>query len=720
MAQAGTAASSVNALRKETMAFNPPDATIRFLMKRALLVFLCLCATLFFFREFPQSHFVRITGDMGDSRFILGILEYWRQFFMGREVFASPQFFYPKQGVLGLSEAAFLFAAPYSLLRVFIADIYLAFQWTVMFVHVVGFASFYLLARRWLHLQSYSAAFGALLFSLTNSYYASAFHVHLRAVNFVPLILWLFVVAAELRLTLPRRANLASAAAGALCALLFFTSFYIGWFLFLALSAGVCLYLLTVASGLYPWPKIGSFPTLMISPAVTFLICLVPFCVTYLPALHQTGDRPFELALFFSPVLEDFVNVGGDNVAWGWTTRTILRHLQARPNYWEFQRGWPIIMALVFLATGLMALLRLWRSRRMKVDRMTQVVGIVFATVCLCWFLELKYRDSSLWWLVYHLVPGAKAIRVPVRFNYVLNVGVVLICAGGLERLMQACRRSGKPYGAAGITLLCAAMVFEQVNTMTSHLVDRVAEQRWLQISPPPTDCRAFYMNPAVGRPPLWANIDAILVADQLRLPTVNGYSGWFPDGWDLMTEPPKYAAAVRRWSLLNGPLQGLCALDSATLTWQTSKLPAVAYYNLGNTIDFRRGGDSQLYALDGWGEEEPGGRWTLGERARLILPVAALVAGPLDLTIKCTGFNPGDSPDSSIRVEINGQEILRRITPHQPAAWRVRFDGHLMRSGDNMVLFHIAKPRRPSDFGSSDTRSLGIAVESMAVERAQ
>ena len=59
------------------------------------------------------------------------------------------------------------------------------------------------------------------------------------------------------------------------------------------------------------------------------------------------------------------------------------------------------------------------------------------------------------------------------------------------------------------------------------------------------------------------------MLFSQVRdMPTINGYSSWLPDGWDL-EEPaaPGYAAAVRDWAARKG-IVGLCGLDPRNRQW--------------------------------------------------------------------------------------------------------------------------------------------------------
>jgi hypothetical protein len=65
-----------------------------------------------------------------------------------------------------------------------------------------------------------------------------------------------------------------------------------------------------------------------------------------------------------------------------------------------------------------------------------------------------------------------------------------------------------------------------------------------------------------------------MLLAEIRGIPTVNGYSSWFPDGWALEDPAsPDYAAAVRGWADRNGIAEGLCGLEPRAGRW-TPGLP--------------------------------------------------------------------------------------------------------------------------------------------------
>ena len=120
------------------------------------------------------------------------------------------------------------------------------------------------------------------------------------------------------------------------------------------------------------------------------------------------------------------------------------------------------------------------------------------------------------------------------------------------------------------------------------------ALERWVsaQIAVDPS-CRSFFVAAAPGAYQLrsthmWSlyGIDALFVADRLGIPSLNGYSAWFPEGWALHEpQDPEYRGARRPldreeppgWCLPAGsryaqdvaverPLAGACASGRYTI----------------------------------------------------------------------------------------------------------------------------------------------------------
>jgi hypothetical protein len=185
--------------------------------------------------------------------------------------------------------------------------------------------------------------------------------------------------------------------------------------------------------------------------------------------------------------------------------------------------------------------------------------------------MTLLYRDFAPWWYVFNFVPGAAAIRVPARFNVILNVLGIIVLVIGLSHL---CRKRGMRKVAVGCVL--AFLIVEQINVQRLHLISRKEEAFVLsRATAPPAECKSFYAVNAThaGKPAYATNIDAVLISQKLDLPTVNGYSGWFPSGWNLFAFDKDYVENVRKWADHRGIASGLCSLDLASGVWSAGEI---------------------------------------------------------------------------------------------------------------------------------------------------
>ena len=90
-----------------------------------------LAAAITFFWPFFASHGDTLSGDLGDNRLHLVILEHWRAAVAGQAPALSPNFFAPDPGVLAYSDAVLLCVPPYLLLRALTLEPHLAYQRTL-------------------------------------------------------------------------------------------------------------------------------------------------------------------------------------------------------------------------------------------------------------------------------------------------------------------------------------------------------------------------------------------------------------------------------------------------------------------------------------------------------------------------------------------------------------------------------------------------------------
>jgi hypothetical protein len=548
---------------------------------------------LILFRPFFTSHFDLTLSDPVDGRFGLTVLEHWNRAFHRQVRWDSPNFFFPEQSVLGYSDAFFLIALPYAGFRFAGLDRYLAFEITMMFLALFGFASMLYLLRKVLRTTCSTAVLGATLFVCANMYYINIIvHPHLGTVLFIPLLMILAIKFVQNRNANQTLARLYICSVGLLLALVLFTAFYIGWFFLVACATGffflvICRVIIEQDTefltnlGRAAWQQRVNI-ALGLS---VFLAAMIPFLIIYLPALHRTGTRSLEYTRYFMPSALGVFDVGRYNFIWGRLAGRIEQSISPDGMH-EHPLGWPIVTASLFLFATIQFALRFLRFRTETNAPETQKPRfiLVLALTCLSlWLVGVRLGNRlTLWWLLWKWVPGASAIRIPHRVNLVLNVAVVIVCMFGFEELMRVMAQYRIRRYLVAITL--AATIFvEQLNFMPTHLVSRTSEwQKLSRISSPPKTCSEFYVstwNDSRVRM-MEFQLDAMLLAQKYTIPTLNGYSSWFPEDWDLLSGTKRRIAEdANEWMQRHGVTRGLCTLDINSGTWSDVRVSSSPLY---------------------------------------------------------------------------------------------------------------------------------------------
>ncbi|HEY3439628.1 MAG TPA: hypothetical protein VGK29_02705 [Paludibaculum sp.] len=515
-----------------------------------------IATAVIFFWPFFASSGDTLSGDLGDNRLHLAILEHWRAVGAGQAPALSPNFFAPVPGVLAYSDALFLYVPPYLLLRALALEPHLAYQLTLVALKILAFLALFALLRRAAGLSPALAAWAAALFALSNVYSVSLGHGQLASHALLPLILWLACHAWDLGPTRPLAAHACSAAAAALFGLLFFTAYYIAFFF--GLTLGLCLAIfflldLRQPAGRFPWRR--ALP-LAASSAAVFALSLAPFLITYLPLFHATGGRSFGDAQGQTLGLAQLISPGPTNFLWGAAIQENAAFFDLSVQR-EAGRGWPPITACLFLLATLVI------CRRPKPTPAHRLAAAACLTVILLAAAATTCAGLHPWRIVYYLVPGASGIRVPQRINLVLNLAVVIVLALSFRAAFQKAR-----YRPALAVLLLLVLV-EQLNWNAHPGYSRQADRAFLdRIPPPPPSCRSFYSihSPRLHR--TWIQVDAMLLARRFNLPTLHGYSGITPPGWRCDTNQESCALSLQSWARQHNLSAGLCTLDMTAATW--------------------------------------------------------------------------------------------------------------------------------------------------------
>ncbi len=668
----------------------------------------CALSVAYVFRFQLGSGFDTVFGDVYDGRIETTLLEHWFNVFSGWEDWRQPLFFSPRPDTLGYNDGYLLFGVAYSGFRWLGCDPFLAGDLVHAVMRAVGFWAFLLFGCATCRLPWAWALLGATLFTIANGAYMQIGHAQLLTVGLAPLLGWLACSAAEaLWLGNAGRAAARGIAAAILFDLWLMTAFYMLWFtaFFGVVMAAVAVARPAARRGM-AWRRVSVLPQWpLVASGAALLAGMAPFALTYLPTARETGMHPFSDVLPLTPTPADLVNFGPGSVVYGKFDTWLGGMLP--PG--EHVVGIPLLL----LGLGLWAAAAAWRDDTAADRAWWQAMAAALAVSLL---LCIRVGPVSPWWLVYSAVPGAAAIRVVTRFLLFLMLPTTLLA-------MHVLGRRPMPGSRGVLALLALMLIIEEANGQTQAGLPRIRELAFLRRLPPvPAACRVFFVaGPRPEHslyPSLTVNIDAMLVAELVHRPTLNGHASFLPKDFHLdFGDAAAYRAQVVATALGLGLDEGLCSLDLVHLSWTPILQitpPIDAAVDLGGTGDAAAG-----YLGPGWSGAEPQGRWTDGSTADLVFASPAR-GQDLTLTLAASGFAPGKAA-SPVSVSVNGREVAQWQPTAAPQALTALIPASLVTLGGHVHLqLLIAQPVSPLEAKlGQDARKLGLFVHSFTLRKA-
>jgi hypothetical protein len=193
--------------------------------------------------------------------------------------------------------------------------------------------------------------------------------------------------------------------------------------------------------------------------------------------------------------------------------------------------------------------------------------------------IPLRFDEVSLWKTLLAPLPGFSAIRDPKRIIEVYELAVVLLA---VLFLMQLPRTSRFRVFVSAVVFL---LLWTEWNRNVLHFARPTSVyRRWVQ-APIDVDasCQSFfikgasdaYMSRSFHKWGLYA-MDSMFISLDRSIPTLNGYSAWWPDRWGLADpHEPGYSEAVGQW-IARHQLRDVCELDIEARTMKPY-VPAAA-----------------------------------------------------------------------------------------------------------------------------------------------
>jgi hypothetical protein len=529
-------------------------------------------ASVFFFAQW-SSGFNRVMGNTGDTRLIVYLNEQWFLTLKGSQPWRSPPFFYPVKGLLGYTDTFFLWQLFFVPFRLSGAEPFLAFQLTIIALSLVAFVCFVIFVRIAFQAPLFVAAVGALVFTFANNLSEHVGSPQMFGIYFVPPIALLALISWRGRSIRPGASVALGALVGLLFGLLLFSTYYVAWFSLFAVAIVSAFAFVFAPRAMAKELRLSArsgWRTLL-GVVIGFGVGIVPFVLTYLPVVSQLGVRKYSDAMLFAAKWNDVINVGSGNLAWG----HLLEHFWSAPRPASYEVSYALTpVLLLFVVVGGTTVLWVVATHRSRLTPMLRLALALCCTTVLFAVLPVATEIGSAWVLVWHL-PGATAIRaidrIQVASDLVAALALVAIASEAVRHWGRL--RRSTPLLALGVALLCLIAAEQASNSAGTQLRRSSQIAMLAKVPKAPAGCTSFFVTDSTSNKMLFYEFQtqAMLISQRIGVPTINGYSGDDPPGWNLtFPESPSYRIFVRQWTDANGLTTGVCDLDLGAMSWDT------------------------------------------------------------------------------------------------------------------------------------------------------
>lgn len=465
-----------------------------------------------------------IPGDMGDARFNNYILEHGYKFFTGQTpAFWNAPFLYPYPDVTALSDNLLGTLPLYSVFRAF-CDRETAFQYWILGLYALNYCCCYFALKKWSGSTLLSAA-GAYIFAFSIFNVMQMFHVQVLPRFMVPLVLywcWNYLQEKQVRYFVYLLLGLVYQ---------FYCGIYLGFLLAYVLLFFLLAYILVFRDrGLLRQFRNRKTILLHITALVLAIAVLLPVMLPYIHVSKLTGMRKFEEVFDTIPRLRSYFFTAPTSLTW---SKLLYPHsAYAFPLWWNH---FLFIGILPWLAVVVAPFLL--RSKKLLPERKKQLLFFVLA-LFLCVIFCLNVGGFTLYRLIFAL-PGFSSMR---SLDRLINVEIILF----VLVFVFVCRELSLFNRAFRIAMLCLPVLvvadnlidhWELKNFEKKDAQEAVRTLRE-QMQQQGKGAEAVFYTPVQTYSDnkdelyfrrVYLATTAMLAAQDLNVPCVNGYSGFFP-----------------------------------------------------------------------------------------------------------------------------------------------------------------------------------------------
>ena len=464
--------------------------------------------------------FGHLPGDIGDTRFNMYALEHSYQWLIGNSSLWNMQMFWPLNGTSAFSEMHLGSVIFYSVPRLLGLERYEAMQvWFVSGLYLTLLSAYF--AARWMRYSTAASALVAIVFTCALPITAQAGHAQLVHRWAAP---WAIAAAIGLsRSVLTRRSHLFVFAVSISLQFLLspgtaIATIYVSIFIWLA-----SVWLGTSVKD-FREVRTDKWHLLTTSIAVFIITISSYVALRYSQFKNVYGITREKLEVWeFSPTLKSLFLADHSHVWNRYSYRLVIDSGRSETQ--------------LFNGLGLIALflIGMFVVRSLKDVRVSILLGSVLLFISI-----LRFGDSSIFIFLQN-IPSFDSVRTPGRFILILLFPIGLVAASGFDALIAS---RHKLFQIMAIILL-VVMVREysdidlmqisksDLNAPTEQMVERVSERI---NSANRNQFDAFFVLDGAEHNRFMLDLDAISASQILHIPTLNGYSGFIPFGYENVT----------------------------------------------------------------------------------------------------------------------------------------------------------------------------------------
>ena len=469
-------------------------------------------------RVFPSIG--QLPGDLGDTRWNMFSLESGYQWISGNGSLWNMKMFWPLKGTSSFSDMHLGSLIFYAIPRLLGLDKYAAMQvWFAAGLYATLFSAY--LASRWMKYSSVSSALVALVFTCALPVTAQAGHVQLAHRWAAP---WAIVAVIGMsRSVLVRRSHLFVFVVSICFQFLLSPGTAIAT---IYISVVIWIVLVCLGASRIDFREVKSDRRQLVSTGGGIFVAVTAVYVALRYSQFQKfyGITREKLEVWeFSPTLKSLFLADHSHI---WNRYSYRLVIDSGRSETQLFVGLALIAFLVIGISGV---------RSKKDVRLSLLLGSV-----LVFITTIRVGDSSVFIYLAN-IPGFDSVRTPGRFMLILLFPIGLVAASGFDALVTSRHKLFKLLAV----ILFVFMVREyskidlmrisksDLNAPTEQMVERVSERINLANR---NQFDAFFVLDSVEQNRFMLDLDAMAASQELEIPTLNGYTGFIPFGYENVT----------------------------------------------------------------------------------------------------------------------------------------------------------------------------------------